>query len=161
MQTFRNVRSKRNVSNPKKPVRRPKQQSTDWVPPTKHNRNRELSPKQSVKSKNTENKKPLRQPRQLKNATIEASNKIDPVAAVPKQDKIAGKKLLEQYFAKNNLGEPNFKIAVMGNKGRERFLATITVSGRQYKTYPDSFQTAEQAEEAVSSLAIKTLGTTL
>ena len=48
----------------------------------------------------------------------------------------------------------------MGREGKERFLATITVQQTQYKTYPDTFQTRQQAEEAVSGLALHKLGET-
>ena len=138
-----------------KPVRRPRQQSTDWCPPTRNNK----SLKQSTKPKITisENKKPLRQPRQLRNVPDEEKKDTSATAAT-KQEKKSNKTLLRQYFAKKNLGELTFKIAVMGNKGREKYLATITVEGLQYKTYPHSFQTKEEAEEAVSEHAIKKLG---
>ena len=154
-QTSRNLRSTRNVSSPVKPVRRPKEQSTAWCPPSKNNK----SLKQYPKSKITvnENRKALRQPRQLRNVTEEEKKETGSTAAT-KQEKISNKKLLREYFAQKNLGEVTFKIAVMGNKGREKYLATITVEGAQYKTYPDSFQTKEEAEEAVSELAIKKLG---
>ena len=148
------------MPNPKRAVRRPKQQSTDWTPPTKNSRTKEIPPKdQAGKSKKqiTENKKPLRQPRQ-RIGTNETPKLSDSTAQKPKA--ISSRKLLEQYFARKELGEPQYKIAVMGSKGRERFLATITVEGNQYKTYPDSFQTKEQAEEAVSGLAITKLGVT-
>ena len=138
-----------------KPVRRPKQQSTAWSPPSKNNK----SIKQPAKSKITitENKKPLRQPRQLRNVKDEEKKETGSPTAT-KQEKISNKELLRAYFGKKNLGEVTYKIALMGNKGREKYLATITVEGVQYKTYPDSFQTKEEAEEAVSELAIKKLG---
>lgn len=142
-------------------MRRPKQQSTDWIPPSKNNKAKEIPPKVlSVKSKstNSENKKSLRPPRQQRNVTDE-QNKIIPAAA-KKEEKMSSKKLLSQYFEKNNLGEPSYKIAVMGREGKERFLATITVQQTQYKTYPDTFQTRQQAEEAVSGLALHKLGET-
>ena len=147
--------------SPVKPVRRPRQQSTDWCPPSRNNK----SVKQSTKSKITinENKKPLRQPRQLRNVIDEVKKETTSgggatATAATKQEKISNKKLLRDYFAKKNLGELTYKIAVMGNKGREKYLATITVEGVQYKTYPDSFQTKDAAEEAVSEHAIKKLG---
>ena len=145
----------RNVSNPVKPVRRPKQQSTDWCPPSKNNKS--LKPAAKSKISITENKKPLRQPRQLRNVTDEEKKET---TAATRQEKISNKKLLSQYFTEKNLGELTYKIAVMGNKGREKYLATITVEGVQYKTYPDSFNTKEEAEEAVSEHAIKKLGVT-
>ena len=138
-----------------KPVRRPKQQSTAWSPPSKNNK----SIKQPAKSKITitENKKPLRQPRQLRNVKDEEKKETGSPTAT-KQEKTSNKELLRAYFGKKNLGEVTYKIALMGNKGREKYLATITVEGVQYKTYPDSFQTKEEAEEAVSELAIRKLG---
>ena len=39
-----------------------------------------------------------------------------------------------------------------------RYLATITVDNVQYKTYPQTYSSKEEAEEAVSDLAIKKLG---
>ena len=145
------------MPNPKKAVRRPKQHSTDWTPPAKNNRNKEMSPKeQAARSKKpvTESKKPLR-PKHQKIETNKLSH-----STPEKPEQVSSKKLLEQYFAKKELGEPQYKIAVMGNKGRERFLATITVEGQQYKTYPESFQSKDLAEEAVSGLAVSKLGVT-
>ena len=39
-----------------------------------------------------------------------------------------------------------------------RYLATITVDNIQYKTYPQTYSTKEEAEEALSDLVIKKLG---
>ena len=39
-----------------------------------------------------------------------------------KQEKISNKELLRAYFGKKNLGEVTYKIALMGNKGREKYL---------------------------------------
>ena len=91
-------------------------------------------------------------------------------------DKKTQKTLLEEYFKNKNLGQMIFKIATMGNKGKERwlyfslniapginflqfrYLATITVDNIQYKTYPQTYSTKEEAEEALSDLVIKKLG---
>ena len=39
-----------------------------------------------------------------------------------------------------------------------RYLATITVDNVQYKTYPQTYSTKEEAEEALSDTVIKKLG---
>ena len=101
----------------------------------------------------------------------------DKNASNKKHDKKTQKTLLEEYFKNKNLGQMLFKIATMGNKGKERwpliqtfswynhahvwqfrYLATITVDNVQYKTYPQTYSTKEEAEEALSDLVIKKLG---
>ena len=39
-----------------------------------------------------------------------------------------------------------------------RYLATITVDNVQYKTYPQTYSTREEAEDELSVLVIKKLG---
>ena len=46
---------------------------------------------------------------------------------------------LENYFTKNNLGEVPYKVATVGTKGKEKFMATVTVEGTQFKTYPQTY----------------------
>ena len=36
-------------------------------------------------------------------------------------------------------GEPNFKSTKLGTGERERFIAAVTVSGQQFKTYPKTY----------------------
>jgi len=209
---IRDLRNSRNLSNPKKPIRRPKQQSINWTPPKKHNdrskenlnsRSKEnlhikskensspkyrensfIKSKESFSNRYTEiqytnqqrnggnnnshinnnyhnnksesKKPPLRQPKMSKGSQSESVEKLK--QKNPRT--FSSKALLDEFFKKKNLGSLSFKIATMGNKGKERYLATITVDNVQYKTYPQTYSSKEEAEEAVSDLAIKKLGVT-
>merc|ERR1719308_484733 len=64
---------------------------------------------------------------------------------------------LEQYFAKNNLGDVPFKIATLGAKGKEKYMATVTVEGQQFKTYPTTYNSQVEAEEALASIIVTKL----
>merc|ERR1719481_1051916 len=68
------------------------------------------------------------------------------------------KRDLEQYFVKNNLGDVPFKIASMGSKGKEKYMATVTVEGEQFKTYPQTFNSQLEAEEALAAIIVAKLG---
>ena len=46
----------------------------------------------------------------------------------------------------------------MGNKGKEKYMATVTVEGEQFKTYPQTYNTQAEAEEALSAIIVKKLG---
>ena len=46
----------------------------------------------------------------------------------------------------------------MGNKGKEKYMATVTVEGEQFKTYPQTYNTQLEAEEALSQIIVKKLG---
>ena len=152
---IRNLKGSRNMSNPKNPIRRPKQQSINWTPPTKQqNRSREnlhktnnrskenLSNNNQVKSnghnkskdnvyvppnsrkngpKNDAAKPALRQPKQQNNNNNRPP--VDKNSISKAQAKNSSKTLLEEYFKRKNLGPLTFKIATMGNKGKERFIA--------------------------------------
>ena len=48
------------------------------------------------------------------------------------------KRDLEKYYEQKNLGEVQYKVAAVG-KGKEKFMATVTVEGSQFKTYPETF----------------------
>ena len=76
----------------------------------------------------------------------------------PKLPKTNFKQDLQQYFNANNLGEVPFKIATMGNKGKEKYMATVTVEGEQFKTYPQTYNTQLEAEEALAQIIVKKLG---
>ena len=76
----------------------------------------------------------------------------------PKQPKSNFKRDLQQYFNTNNLGDVPYKIATMGNKGKEKYMATVTVEGEQFKTYPQTFNTQLEAEEALAQIIVKKLG---
>ena len=39
---------------------------------------------------------------------------------------------LQQYFNNNNLGDVASKIATMGTKGKEKYMATVIVEGEQF-----------------------------
>ena len=146
-QNLRNLKNTRNFSNPKKPVRRPKQQSITWSPPNKNNnRSKEnlhshvhkqnssgssssdyKKPQKQFNNNNNHNhqisndsKKALRQPKPPKHSTNEGNKKNEKNGKTSNQDKHSSKPLLEEYFRKKNFGEVVFKIATMGNKGKER-----------------------------------------
>lgn len=76
----------------------------------------------------------------------------------PKQPKTNFKRDLQQYFNSNNLGDVPYKIATMGNKGKEKFMATVTVEGQQFKTYPQTFNSQLEAEEALAGVIVNKLG---
>ena len=81
---------------------------------------------------------------------------------------------LQAYFSKKNLGLTKYKIASIGNKGKERyksvllltthnkhlwrFMATVFVENDQYKTYPDTFPSQLEAEEALANMVLTKLG---
>jgi len=65
---------------------------------------------------------------------------------------------LQSYFHSNNLGDVPFKIATMGMKGKEKYMATVTVEGEQFKTYPQTYNTQAEAEESLSEIIVKKLG---
>ena len=65
---------------------------------------------------------------------------------------------LQSYFSKKNLGTANYKIATMGSKGKESFMATVFVEQNQYKTYPETYPTQLEAEEALANLVLTKLG---
>ena len=46
---------------------------------------------------------------------------------------------LHKYFEQHNLGEVPYKVAPVGTKGKEKYMATVTVEGKQFKTYPQTF----------------------
>ena len=87
------------------------------------------------------------------------------------KNQVSSVKLLEQYFSQNSLGELNFKTAYMevksgtGNKQNKgskekkmtRYVSTVKVANQSFQTFPNSFNTKEQAEEAAASLAISKL----
>ena len=51
------------------------------------------------------------------------------------------KRDLQCYFTSNDLGEVSYKVAPVGPKGKEKFMATVTVEGTQFKTYPQTYNT--------------------
>ena len=60
------------------------------------------------------------QARPTKKSTIEGRQPIEKIDK--KHEKKCQKAMLEEYFKKKNLGTLTFKIATMGNKGKERLL---------------------------------------
>jgi len=178
-QNTRNLKHTRNFADPKKPIRRPKQQSINWSPPSNKNKSsnnytsnytsnrskedlRQTLNRQGSNVSNTSDnsKRILRQAKPIRSGRNEDSKMLDKNASSKNPDKKAQKTLLEEYFKNKNLGQILFKIATMGNKGKERYLATITVDNVQYKTYPQTYSTKEEAEEALSDIVIKKLGVT-
>ena len=49
-------------------------------------------------------------------------------------------------------GEPNFKSTKLGTGERERFIAAVTVSGQQFKTYPKTYPSKVDFLNKVSRL---------
>ena len=49
------------------------------------------------------------------------------------------KRDLQKYFTSHNLGEVPYKVAPVGSKGKEKYMATVTVEGTQFKTYPQTY----------------------
>ena len=137
VQNLRNVTRSRNMPNPQKPIRRPKQQSINWTPPArKHNRSKEnLHPvahkpynnqdakrQNSFNNNNNESKRPQqKQSKPSKNAQNE-SVKSPNKTGTKKLDKpaVSSKVLLEEYCKKKQFEPLAFKIATMGNKGKLR-----------------------------------------
>ena len=79
-------------------------------------------------------------------------------------------KQLENYFNQNNLGDLAFKTAPMemkvgtgnnkmNNKGKKmtKWVSTVKVGEQSFQTFPNSFNSKEQAEEAAAALAIAKL----
>ena len=220
-QTSKN--NKKSKTKPKRPTRKPMQQSTHWNPPQQQLNN---SPQQRVGGSgrfpsqrggrggyqasgfrgpgrpNVGNTRmsnmggrgrgqrfnmhngsgPLREPRggyhgsrnigavsprggavaagQLSRQQSQANNVKSPPKnqSQPKQPKSNFRRDLQQYFNNNNLGDVPYKIATMGNKGKEKYMATVTVEGEQFKTYPQTFNTQQDAEEALAAIIVKKLG---
>jgi len=87
----------------------------------------------------------------------------------PPKNNVNSVQLLEQHFAQNNLGELTFKTATMEmksgggnnpkNKAKKvtRFVSTVKVLESNFQTFPNSFPTKEQAEEAAAAMAIAKL----
>ena len=96
--------------------------------------------------------------RQPGGSQIKSPPKSQSHQSQPKQPKSNFKKDLQQYFNTNNLGEVPYKIATMGSKGKEKFMATVTVEGEQFKTYPQTFNTQLEAEEALAQIIVKKMG---
>ena len=135
IQNTRNLKHSRNFADPKKPIRRPKQQSINWTPPSNKNRSsnnhtsnrsredlRQTLNRQGSNVSNTSdnNKRNLKQSKPIKLGRNEDSKMPDKNASSKNTDKKTQKTLLEEYFKNKNLGQMLFKIATMGNKGKER-----------------------------------------
>jgi len=222
-QTNQNYRNTRSFAKPKKNIRRPNQQSINWVPPMNGKQPaRNGSFHHGEKAGRGEqkghwgqweqhgNKKPYREPklkREGSQASIRRENSKSQLKREKSQTQLRregsqgqirkennqqhskkennhknskneknikqgtrtpdedGKESsrtyrneLQTYFSQKNLGVANYKIATMGTKGKERFMATVSVENNQYKTYPDTYPTQAEAEEALASLVLSKLG---
>ena len=49
------------------------------------------------------------------------------------------RELLVSHLKAQGFADPNFKTTKLGTGERERFIAAVTVSGQQFKTYPRTF----------------------
>ena len=74
----------------------------------------------NVSNTSDNSKRSLRQAKPIRNGRNEDSKMSDKNASSKNPDKKAQKTLLEEYFKTRNLGQILFKIATMGNKGKER-----------------------------------------
>ena len=50
-----------------------------------------------------------------------------------------------------------YKVARLGSGSRVKYMAAVTVEGKQYKTYPQTFLSQEEAEEAVAGVVLRKL----
>ena len=50
-----------------------------------------------------------------------------------------------------------YKVARLGSGSRVKYMAAVTVEGKQYKTYPQTFLSQEEAEEAVAGIVLRKL----
>jgi len=114
-----------------------------------------------------------RETNQSKPSSSSNNQNQTPPAPKPAANQVNSIKLLEQYFSQNNLGELTFKTASVevksggsggpnqknGNKGKKvtKFVSTVKVGEQSFQTFPNSYSTKEQAEEAASSFAISKL----
>ena len=53
---------------------------------------------------------------------------------------------------------PPYKIATMGSARRLAYLASVVVGGEQHKTYPQTFPSQAEAEEALAAMVLERLG---
>jgi len=138
--------------------------------PMMNNRNRQNNgPGQQKPQQNHQFQRPA-QDQQQSQSQQSKPNSSNPT---PKANQVNSIKLLEQYFSQNNLGELTFKTASVevksggsggpnqknGNKGKKitKFVSTVKVGEQSFQTFPNSYPTEEQAEEAASSFAISKL----
>jgi len=138
--------------------------------PMMNNRNRQNNgPGQQKPQQNHQFQRPA-QDQQQSQSQQSKPNSSNPT---PKANQVNSIKLLEQYFSQNNLGELTFKTATVevksgggggpnqknGNKGKKitKFVSTVKVGEQSFQTFPNSYPTKEQAEEAASSFAISKL----
>ena len=125
--------------------------------PSKPSQQRPNYPQQPSKSQN-----------QHQNYKEHHQNHNMPSSSNPKNN-VDNVQILEQYFSQNNLGELTFKTATMEmkagggnnpkNKAKKvtRFVSTVRVGESNFQTFPNSFVTKEQAEDAAAAMAISKL----
>ena len=65
---------------------------------------------------------------------------------------------LSSALASRSLGAPLYKVAKLGSGDRTRFMAAVTVGDQQHKTYPRTFPSQQEAEEAVAGIALAKMG---
>jgi len=224
-----NYKQARQFMKPKKPIRRPHQQSTNWVPPQHQGK---LFPRgQAGRGNGQQNyntRKPLREPKirregsqtqirregsqtqirregsqtlsrregsqtqirreesqtqirregdqtQIRRESNQKQRESSQrqkrkengqsqikkcTTADSKQPEKSQRNELQEYFSKRQYGVVKYKIATIGSKGKERFMATVCVEESQYKTYPDTYHTQAEAEEALASIVLTALGIT-
>ena len=64
---------------------------------------------------------------------------------------------LTSYLESMGLDPVQYKVARLGSGSRVKYMAAVTVEGKQYKTYPQTFLSQEEAEEAVAGVVLKKL----
>ena len=65
---------------------------------------------------------------------------------------------LTTHLSFRGLPSPQFKVAKLGSGSHVKYMAMTTVDGEQYKTYPRTFPSQVEAEEAVAGIALSKLG---
>ena len=65
---------------------------------------------------------------------------------------------LEAHLGARGLAAAQYKVAKLGSGQLTKYMAAVTVEGAQYKTYPRTFPSQAQAEEALAGLVLGKLG---
>jgi len=98
-----------------------------------------------------------RGPPHSRNYQNNKSNKNTPPKGQQKKSQTNFRRDLDKYYVEKNLGEVQYKVAAVG-KGKDKYMATVTVEATQFKTYPDTYNSKEEAEEAVAAKVVEKLG---
>ena len=64
---------------------------------------------------------------------------------------------LTSYLESMGLDPVQYKVARLGSGSRVKYMAAVTVEGKQYKTYPQTYREQDEAEEAVAGIVLRKL----